>query len=333
MKSSFQPIPISLSSKRGESNPNTSPQQEGTKLHKNFAAEINKSRDERAKEGIVGKMLKEIEDKFNIEFIKAEVSISGYAANKSKVVAYSGIMDAVAIRLRSRPEDDLKVFVVDWKTTAKTDLANLSKWWDHATNFKIPLYQCLLYRGLLQMHLKRNEIKAQVGIMLVPFHQKTELLMPGLCMDFKNMDKEGLLEGLKQYKWSAEEPTITLPRHLFKSVDPYTEKDNKTKRDEEKKEEEDEKVKGEVEKGDGTDQVATCRKELFPESKVEDDKEKYEGKDEDKEEKRKEDKRDASEGDDKKSMRRTSLQGREVKPNPINEGAKGKKNNMHKNAE
>ncbi|XP_078360349.1 uncharacterized protein LOC144644683, partial [Oculina patagonica] len=181
-------------------------------------------------------MLKSIEGRFKCKFLHSEVSISGYAVRKSKVDYYRGSMDAVAVRLPSSPEDDLEVFVVDWKTTSKTDLADLSTWWNNATNFKNPLYQCLLYRELLQMKLKLllKGIKAQVGIMLVPFHQSDpELLMPGLCMDVKTMDEKGLLEGLKEYRWFAKETscvhTIKMSCNLFKKgFERYIDKSTKT---------------------------------------------------------------------------------------------------------
>ncbi len=175
-------------------------QKKGTLIHKKLAEEINTG----TKEGTAGKMLKAIEDCFDCKFLKAEVPISGYAARKFKVDYYSGSMDAVAIR--QRPKGVLEVFVVDWKTTSKNDVADLSDWWNKATNFKIPLYQCLIYRELLQMHLMLNKIKAEVGIMLVPFHQSDpELLMPGLCMDDWEMENEGLLYGLKKFEWYPEE--------------------------------------------------------------------------------------------------------------------------------
>lgn len=59
--------------------------------------------------------------------------------------------------------------------------------------------------------------------MLVPFNQSQhETLMPGLCMDFKEMDKKGLLDGIKDYQWfsvldeSIYFNTIKLPCKLFK---------------------------------------------------------------------------------------------------------------------
>lgn len=204
MRKSFRKIkPIDLRGKERKkaaaaTTTGTSPQKSGIEHHKKLKDQINQG----TRNGTEGEMLKAIEMKFTCEFLKAEVSINGYAAIKSKVDFYSGIMDAVAIR-RS-PEDDLEVFVVDWKTTSKTDLANLNKWWEEAETFKKPLYQCLLYRELLQMHLKLNEINARVGIMLVPFHQsEPELLMPGLCMDVQEMEKKGLLDGLKKYEFSV----------------------------------------------------------------------------------------------------------------------------------
>ncbi len=225
----------------------STPQNKGIKLHGELTEEINKKdsrkdEDQSADEDSVDKMiLKMLERKFNCEFIQAGVSISGYAVRKSnfKEDYYSGIMDAVAMRPRS-PEDDpnFDVFVVDWKTTSKGDVANLANWWKRATTFKEPLYQCLIYRELLQMHLIINNITARVGIMLVPFHQSLGHLMPGLCMDVQKMNKEDLdlLDNLNDYEWFPDKAslprrmhTVKLPCKLFneKVLDPnYVDESN-----------------------------------------------------------------------------------------------------------
>ncbi|XP_015756299.1 PREDICTED: uncharacterized protein LOC107335780 [Acropora digitifera] len=129
-------------------------------------------------------------------------------------------MDAVAIR---RKKGGLEVFVVDWKTSDKADEQLIRKWWENATNFRNPLYQCLVYRELLQAHFKRNRVDAKVGIILVPFHQSLpEIIHPGLCVDFQKMDENLLLDGLKKFEWHAvvEESfnvdTIKIPCKLIK---------------------------------------------------------------------------------------------------------------------
>ena len=194
----------------------SAPQKTGQEIHKYLANEINNG----TRNGILGQMLEKIESEFSCEFIQAEVSISGYAVEEKTQAYWSGKMDAVAIR----HNDVLEVFVVDWKTTHETDLANIAKWWKSA-NFKVPLYQCLVYRELLQAHLKRMNVKAKVGIILVPIHQSDlELSCPGLGVNFEGMDKMHLLDNLKDFQWhpALDEPikpkvhTIKLPCKLFK---------------------------------------------------------------------------------------------------------------------
>lgn len=179
--------------------------------------------------------MEKIERKFRCEFIQAEVSISGYAVTRERQVDFcSGKMDAVAFR--GGEKDVLEVFVVDWKTTTKTDLLDLYQWWEKAEYFKKPLYQCLVYRELWQAHLKHNNVKAKVGIILVPIHQTyPELSYPGLCMDFKTMSDTRLLDKLKDFQWlpvldeSIYVQTIKLPCKLFKeSFDPADDVDEIT---------------------------------------------------------------------------------------------------------
>lgn len=128
-------------------------------------------------------------------------------------------MDAVAFRLKAKPE----VLVVDWKTTARTDISDISYWWSLALNFSNPLYQCLVYRGLLAKHLP-SDLHVKVGVMIVPILQSCpELLMPGLCVDFTIMEEKGLLAGLKKYRWCSQDSevvrTINLPGcKLFKKL-------------------------------------------------------------------------------------------------------------------
>ena len=174
----------------------SSPQQKGQEIHQILADEINKG----TRDGTGGEMLKKMEDKFSCEFIQAEVSISGFAMRKTQMDFWSGIMDAIAIR----EKDVLEVFVVDWKTTANRNVQIETDWWEKAINFKKPLYQCLVYRELLQAHFKRHCVDAVVGILLVPSDQSyPEKIYPGLCVDFQRMDKEHLLDGLKNFQWST----------------------------------------------------------------------------------------------------------------------------------
>ena len=122
--------------------------------------------------------------------------------------------------MRQSPRGDSEVVVVEWKTFANDDLQDPMKWWDGATHFKKPLYQCLLYRKLLQTHLEVNGITVRIGIMLVPSHQAHQgEVVPGLCTDFQNMEKEGLLETIKSFQWLSKESecvhTVILPCKLF----------------------------------------------------------------------------------------------------------------------
>ena len=103
-------------------------------MHQMLATHINK----RTRNGTFGKMLEKIEFKFGCKFIKAEVSVSGYAVKRNTPAQYwSGKIDAVAIKIR--PNDVPEVFVVDWKTTASTDLAHIADWWENAGTFKVVL--------------------------------------------------------------------------------------------------------------------------------------------------------------------------------------------------
>ena len=199
-----------------------SPQAKGQKIHKRFAEEVENDR----RDSTEGKLLKKMEDEFDFKFIKANVGISGYAVNRTRADFWSGIMDAVAVRRDS--EDVLQVFVVDWKTTESSKVKIDSNWWKNATNFKKPLYQCLVYRELLQAHFKRNDVNAEVGIFLAPSHQSNpEKIYPGFCMDFRRMDEGQLLDGQKDFQWfpvldkSIFNHPIKLPCKLFKeSLDP-----------------------------------------------------------------------------------------------------------------
>lgn len=211
-----------------------SPQHGGIKYHVRLSKRINEDR----RDGKEGKMLEMIEKKFRCQFIQAEVRISGCAVKtqdsfeKLTVDFWSGNMDAVAIR---RKKGGLEVFVVDWKTSAKTDEQLIDKWWKNSTNFKNPLYQCLVYRELLQAHFKRNGVDAKVGIILVPFHQShPEIIRPGLCVNFRRMEKL-LLDGLKKFQWFAVPDeafyvhTIKMPCKLIKdSLNPADYEDEST---------------------------------------------------------------------------------------------------------
>ena len=213
------------------------PQKKGKEIHEKLKQQIKKD----TRDGIAGEILKTMEDKFSCKFIQAEVSISGFAVMRKRyrqVDFWSGKMDAVAIRRSEK--DVLEVFVVDWKTTAATEKpysSNIPNWWDYATNFKRPLYQCLVYRKLLLAHLKRYMVEAfRVGIIVVPLHQLTLKLHPRLCVDFQRMVEEHLLDELNKFQWlavlddSIYVHTIKLPCKLFKeSFDPAVDVDESTK--------------------------------------------------------------------------------------------------------
>ena len=182
---------------------NNNPQGKGKKEHLEFEDLIKSG----SREGLKGKVLKELESQFDCEFLAAEVDIWGWSVQRSNARFYSGVMDAVAIRVTGpKPE----VLVVDWKTyiAAKTDDSDLSTWWKNATNFSVPLYQCLVYRELLAKHLS-NDLDVKVGVMIVPYHQShPELLVPGLCVDFTEMEEKGLLTGLKKYRWCSQDSEV-----------------------------------------------------------------------------------------------------------------------------
>ena len=225
MKNSFNPKEINIMETRRATNNSTenesgnnNPQGKGKKEHLEFEDLIKSG----SREGLKGKVLKELESQFDCEFLAAEVDNWGWSVQRSNARFYSGVMDAVAIRVTGpKPE----VLVVDWKTyiAAKTDDSDLSTWWKNATNFSVPLYQCLVYRELLAKHLS-NDLDVKVGVMIVPYHQShPELLMPGLCVDFTEMEEKGLLAGLKKYRWCSQDSeavhTIKFPGcKLFKKL-------------------------------------------------------------------------------------------------------------------
>ena len=181
---------------------NNNPQGKGIIEHGEFEDLIKGS----SREGRKGKVLKELESQFECEFLTAQVDIWGWSVQKSNARFYSGKMDAVAIRVTGpKPE----VLVVDWKTIdAKKEDSDLSTWWEKAKNFRVPLYQCLVYRELLAKHLS-NDLDVKVGVMIVPYHQwHPELLVPGLCLDFTEMEEKGLLTGLKKYRWCSQDSEV-----------------------------------------------------------------------------------------------------------------------------
>ena len=202
-------------SKKSSSRSLKQAQERGKQFHKALVKQIN---GQRTRKSVEGQLLTKLEEEFNCKFLQAEVRIRGYAVKRSKVDCYKGKIDAVA--LRQSPRGDPEVVVVEWKTFAKDDLQNPMKWWNGATYFKKPLYQCLLYRELLQTHLEVSDLRARIGIMLVPYNQAHQgKVVPGLCTDFQNMEKEGLLETIKSFQWLSEESecvhTVILPCKLF----------------------------------------------------------------------------------------------------------------------
>ena len=195
-----------------------SPQTKGREDHKEFENQIN----QKYRKNVKGEVLSALEERYEFKFLQAEVDIWGWGARKSKVSFYSGKMDAVAFRLT---ESEAEVLIIDWKTSSQTDTADLSTWWDKAGNFGDALYQTLLYRELLTKHLKRLlKFDIKVGVMLVPYNQSNEeLLMPGLCVDFSQMETEGMLTGLKQCQWACDKSelfhTINFPgSKMFKNL-------------------------------------------------------------------------------------------------------------------
>ena len=224
MNSAFNPKEINIMEKTRATNNSTenepgnnNPQGKGIIEHGEFADLIKRG----LREGLKGKVLKELESQFECEFLTAQVDIWGWSVQKSNARFYSGKMDAVAIRVTGpKPE----VLVVDWKTIdAKKEDSDLSTWWEKAKNFRVPLYQCLVYRELLAKHLS-NDLDVKVGVMIVPYHQShPELLVPGLCLDFTEMEEKGLLTGLKKYRWCSQDSeavhTIKFPGcKLFKKL-------------------------------------------------------------------------------------------------------------------
>lgn len=213
MRKSFALKKIKLKNAlRGELEETAAPPKIGGNIHQKLTEHIKQN----DRESPVGKLLKKIEKKFGCTFFEAKVPIYGYSIQKLQIRCYSGEMDALAFRHGAGAV--LEVFVVEWKTYS----TNVStKWWEEATSFKTPLYQSLIYRELLQAHLKENGLEARVGIMLVPISQSSGLnwVMPGLCTKFNGMDKAGLLDNLKEYQWFGEQSncvhTITLPSRLF----------------------------------------------------------------------------------------------------------------------
>ena len=198
LKDSFHPEIINLiETTRRTTTTQSSPTKKGQEFHQILAKQIKMG----TRKGIEGAILEETEKKFRCKFIEADVKISGFAVNGKTQDFWIGEMDAVAIR---REKGVLEVFVVDWKTSAKTDEQLIHKWWENSSNFKKPLYQCLVYRELLQAHLKRNKVDANVGIILVPFHQLfPEIIRPGLCVDFGRMEKLLYFDRLKKFEWYA----------------------------------------------------------------------------------------------------------------------------------
>lgn len=200
VKDSFTTVTIILEEELGLGE--ESAREEGKAIHQYLADYINNNR--RRRRGAGDQLLKKIEREFCCTFLQAEVSIFGYCTKESKVDFYRGKMDAIAFR---RTENNhLEVYVVDWKTSSEEIISE--EWWDMATSFKKPLYQCLLYREILKACLKENDITARVGVMLVPIPQTGSQVIPGLCRNVEEaMDKEELLDKLKEYEWFSLQRT------------------------------------------------------------------------------------------------------------------------------
>ena len=202
---SFAPKKIECECKGGKikqpAKKESTPQEKGQAEHKEFARLINNDiRDG----GVKSKVLDSLEKRFKCTFIAAEVGVWGWAVIKSKESFYSGRMDAIAFRQHRK-----EVLIVDWKSIDKQGVPRLSTWWNDVGHFKDPLYQCLVYRQLLAQHLKSNAVDVLVGIMIVPYHQSNPLKpMPGLCVDFTKMEEQGLLSGLKKYRWCSSDSEV-----------------------------------------------------------------------------------------------------------------------------
>ena len=194
------------------------PQEKGKEIHQNLANCINNKLRDYCPEG---RLLREIEKELRCKFLQAEVSVYGYCRKESEIDFYCGKMDAVATRRTG--QGHLEVLVAEWKSFSEKDLLkHPNKWWADATYFKKPLYQCLIYRELLQACLKENDITARVGVMLVLIPQKDKpKVTTGLCMDFQRMDNAGLLDRIKEYEWFGVQskyfqvPSRTLPSKLL----------------------------------------------------------------------------------------------------------------------
>lgn len=231
MEKSFKPQQISIpkqnenkaggKKKKSTKNSESNSKDQGRKDHATLAQLIKDGRREGV--GVKGKMLAKLERDFQCKFFDAEFNVWGWGVTKSKATFYSGRVDAIAFRRRPKKrKNQYEVFIVDWKTTRK----DLSTWWKDPGTFKNPLYQCLVYRELFAKHLERNEIQVPVGVMIVPFRQtKPELSQPGLCVDFKEMEKQGLLQGIEKYQWVSDKSdvvhTVNFPGcKLFKELNP-----------------------------------------------------------------------------------------------------------------
>lgn len=213
MKESFTTETITLEGELGVGRGQESAQEKGKVIHQNLARCIYNNNNNIPNCCAEDKLLKAIEETFRCKFLQAEVEITGYCTKESVPEdIYRGKMDAIAFRRRH----SLEVYVVDWKTSSKQILKDpQDSWWDKATYFKKPLYQCLLYREILKTHLKENNITAQVGVMLVPIPQTGRQVIPGLCRNVDEaMDKEELLNKLKEYEWfSLQRPCF----HIIES--------------------------------------------------------------------------------------------------------------------
>lgn len=231
MENSFKPQHIRIpkqnenkaggKKKKSTENSESNSKDQGRKDHATFARLIKDG----SREGVKGKVLAKLEREFECKFLDAEFDVWGWGVTKSKSTFYSGRVDAIAFRQRpkkKKKKNQYEVLIVDWKTTRK----DLSTWWKDPRTFKNPLYQCLVYRELFAKHLERNDIQVPVGVMIVPFRQsKPELSRPGLCVDFKEMKEQGLLQGIEKYRWVSDKSEVVhtinfLGCKLFKELNP-----------------------------------------------------------------------------------------------------------------
>ena len=146
------------------------------------------------------KIVTGIENMFHCTIVDSEVNIQGFATKGHEKNHWKGRMDAVALGKNGR------VIVIDWTTCC-----NATKFWEKSEYSK-KLHQCLIYRALVDAHLKeyfgkKNMIMESVivGIMIVPIDDReTSVFEPRLCVDFGKLEEEGFLKIIKEFTWKGK---------------------------------------------------------------------------------------------------------------------------------